>query len=87
MFLELVILLVQLVELSVGLVDSLLPGFHFFDEIGVVFFGLEENVVEFGVGGFELACFFFELFKSVDRVIEKLVKTLTFVFVFCSLLF
>lgn len=52
----------------------------------MIFFSLKENVIEFSVGGLELSGLLFELLKGVDGVIQKFVKTLTFVFVFGSLL-
>lgn len=73
LFLEIVILLVKLFELFVGLINCLLPGFHLLDKVGVVFFGLEKNIIKFGVWGLELASFLFKLFKGIDRVIQKFI--------------
>ena len=52
----------------------------------MIVFSLKEDIVEFGVGGLELSGLLFELLESVDGVIQKLVKTFAFVFVFGSLL-
>jgi hypothetical protein len=49
LFLEVIILLIELFKLPVGVGDGLLPGLHFFNEAGVILFGLEQNVVELGV--------------------------------------
>jgi hypothetical protein len=87
LFLEFLIFLIELFKLLVGLSDGLLSGLHFFNEGGVILFGLKENVVKFGVGRLELSGLLFELLQSVNGVIQKFVKSFAFVFVFGSLFF
>jgi hypothetical protein len=66
LFFEFLVFLIELFEFFVGLGNRLFSGLHFFDEASVIFFGLKENIVKFGVGGLELSGLLFELFEGVD---------------------
>jgi hypothetical protein len=66
LFFEFLVLLIELFELFVGLGNGLFSDLHLLNEGSVIFFGLKENVVKFGVGGLKLSGLLFELFEGVD---------------------
>ena len=86
LFFEFLVLLIELFELFVGLGNGLFSDLHLLNEGSVIFFGLKENVVKFGVGGLKLSGLLFELFEGVDWIVQEFVKSFTFVLVFGSLL-